>query len=480
MDYSSVLQTHNYIGGEFVEGLDPVWNVYQKYTGEIIAGIRQASVGQVKQSIESASQAFRIYKNYSAEKRAEVLEYLYQGLKKRKEDFARLIAAEAGKPIAYARIEVDRGLDNIRTGIRETLSFSGRKIPMDYLNGKGKTAYTVRIPTGPVLGITPFNFPLNLVLHKLIPALAVGTSIILKPAPQAPLTALALANLLADAGLPAGTVNIIFTSHDNTEIILRDDRVNILSFTGSDKVGWKLKEYSGKKKVFLEMGGNAAVIIDESANLKHTIKKLVYGAFLYAGQICISTQRIYVSSGIFDEFITAFIEETGKVKSGDMFDEKVINSSMISRDDIQRIDSWVNQSIDEGATVLTGGKVLDKSTNIYAPTVLTGTSGKMKIVSEEAFAPVVVIESFSSFPKAVEMVNDSRYGLQASVFTSRLDQVLYAQRYLDVGGLIINDIPGFRIDSMPYGGIKDSGLGREGAYSAMLDYTEPKLVVLGS
>jgi len=371
-------------------------------------------------------------------------------------------------------------LDNIKTGIRECLLFTGTQVPIDYLNGKNKTAYTIRQAIGPVLGITPFNFPLNLALHKIIPAIAVGAPIIIKPAPQAPLTMLALAKLLHQTALPKGAVNILFTNNENTQRMVEDERIKILSFTGSDKIGWMLKSLSGKKKVLLEMGGNAAAIVDKTANIKLSARKLAYGSFLNAGQICISTQRIYVENTQFDDFIAEFIAETKKLKSGKMFDEDVINSSMISSGDLQRIQTWIDEAVSQGAKVLLGGKVLDEQANIFEMTVMSETRNSMKINSEEAFAPVVCIEKFEDIKQAVDLVNESRYGLQASIFTDSLENMLYAQENLEVGGVIVNDAPGFRIDSMPYGGIKDSGVGREGARYVMQEYTEPKLMVINS
>jgi len=467
----------NYINGQFISSPQKL-PVYQKFTGELLAEIPVATAQQVEDALQSAEKSFTILKQFSAEKRSEILSQLYDLLKNEGGYFARLIAAEAGKPISYAQSEVTRALDNLKTGIRLSLTFKGRQVAMDYLNGKGKTAYTIRQATGPVLGITPFNFPLNLALHKLIPAIAVGASVILKPAPQAPLTLLALAKLIDQIDLPKGAIQILYTSNDLSQKMVEDERLKILSFTGSDKVGWLLKSLARKKKVLLEMGGNAAAIIDETADLKRAAKKLAYGSFLNAGQICISTQRIYVLEKVFDEFLELFLSETRNIKSGDMFDPDVINSSMISHKDLLRIDAWIQEAVNQRAKILQGGQILNEVANIYAPTVLTNTKPDMKIWSEEAFAPIVLVEKITNFKQAVMAVNDSRYGLQAGVFTQNLKHILYAQNHLEVGGLIINESPGFRIDSMPYGGVKDSGLGREGALYAMTDFTEPRLIVL--
>jgi len=477
MQFESILSSKNYINGEFLSS-EQLFPINQKYTGDIIANIPLADASQVKLALEAVTKSFPVFSGFSAEKRANILEDLYAQLKANKEEFAQLIAAEAGKPITYARSEVTRALDNIKTGIRATYQFSGNIVPMDYLNGKGKTAYTLQQPVGPVLGITPFNFPLNLALHKLIPAIAVGAPIILKPAPQAPLTLLALAKLLAETELPKGAVNILLTTNELTQKMVESEALKILSFTGSDKIGWFLKSISGKKKVLLEMGGNAAAIVDQQADLKRAAKKLAYGSFLNAGQICISTQRIFVLDQVYDEFVRLFLQETEQVVSGDMFDEKVINSSLISSKDLKRIDNWVKEAVVQGAKVLIGGKILNKKANIYAPTVLTGTASGMKVFDEEAFAPIVLVERVTTFKQGVDQVNNSRYGLQAGVFTDNIKNMLYAQKHIDVGGVIINDAPGFRIDSMPYGGIKDSGMGKEGAWYAMKDFTEQKLIVI--
>jgi glyceraldehyde-3-phosphate dehydrogenase (NADP+) len=477
MNNITIIQTKNYINGAFVSAKEYL-DVYDKYSQKLLAKVSMANENDIEETIQSAYNAFAVFKQYSAEKRAGILQSLYEQLNTLSEEFAQLIAAEGGKPISYARSEVSRALDNIQTGIRETLNFTGEQVPMDYLNGKNKTAYTIRQPLGVVLGITPFNFPLNLALHKLIPAIAVGAPIILKPAPQAPLTLLALANLLQNTELPKAAVNIIMTDNANAQKLVEDDRIKILSFTGSDKVGWMLKAISGKKKVLLEMGGNAAAIIDSSANLQRAARKLVYGSFLNAGQICISTQRIYVLENVYEQFMQYFIEETQKVQSGDMRNENVINSSMISASDVERIQQWIDEAAEQGAEILTGGKILDAKANIFEPTILTNTNISMKVNAEEAFAPVVIIEKVSGFEQAVDLVNESKYGLQAGVFTDSLQNMLKAQTDLDVGGVIVNDVPGFRIDAMPYGGIKDSGVGREGAKYVMQEFTEPKLIVL--
>jgi len=452
--------------------------VLDKYTGEVLAQVPLADENQVAEAVETAVNTFDKFRYSSAEKRAEILQALHDGIEKRADFFTELIVKEAGKPYAYAKNEVRRALDNLQSGIRAVLEFAGEQVPMDYLNGKGKTAYTLRVPYGPVLGISPFNFPLNLALHKIIPAVGSGSPVILKPAPQTPLSMFLLGDIVSEAEIPDGVIQIVLTDNALAERMVTDDRLKILSFTGSDRVGWYLKNIAGRKKVFLEMGGNAAALIDTSADLGRAARKLAYGAFLYAGQICISTQRIYVLKENYARFTELFLEETARTISGDPALAETVNGPMISRKDLNRIAEWVDEAVEEGARVLAGGKILDAGHNIYAPTVLTRTRDDMKVVSEEAFAPVVIIEPVESFDEGIARINRSRYGLQASVYSDSLKNIRKFIEKVDAGGIMVNEIPGFRIDSMPYGGMKDSGLGREGARYALREYTQEKLVVI--
>ena len=467
----------NLINGKRIRSAETI-DIRDKYTGEIIDTAPLAGEDQMEEAVRAAGKAFEQFRYSSAEKRAGILQALYDGIKKRQDDLAVLIAREAGKPIGYARNEVVRALDNIATGIRETLNFTGETVPMDYLNGKGRTAYTVRVPYGPVLGISPFNFPLNLALHKIIPAVGTGSPVIIKPAPQTPLTMFALADIIEEAGITPGIIQVVLTGNETAEKAVRDPRFGIFSFTGSDRVGWHLKKIAGAKKVFLEMGGNAAAVIDENANLTRAAKKLAYGSFLYAGQICISVQRIYVHRKVFDRFTELFLQETGRIRSGNPLDENVTNGPMISASDLRRIDTWIKEAVAQGAKILAGGSILDSEHNLYAPTVLTNTGFPMRVIADETFAPVVNINPVDSFDEGIALVNRSRYGLQAAYFTDSIANMRKAIRLTDVGGLMINEIPGFRIDSMPYGGMKDSGLGREGARYAMREFTQEKLIVI--
>ena len=471
------MEMHNLIAGRLTDAPQRA-EIHDKYSGELIGSMPLATGKHWETAITSARRAFERFRDFSAERRAGILQALYDGISAREDEFVRLIVAEAGKPVGYARSEVRRALDNLSTGIRATLDYAGRMVPMDYLNGKGKTAYTLRIPYGPVLGISPFNFPLNLALHKIIPAVATGSPVLIKPAPQTPLTMGLVARILADADVPEGLVQIVFGTNEQAERAVRDRRFAVLSFTGSDRVGWHLKNISPARKVFLEMGGNAAAVVDDTAEVERAAKKLAYGSFLYAGQICISVQRIYVFRSVFDTFTERFLAETARLQTGDPTDEQTTAGPMISAGELKRIDTWIQQAVKNGARVLTGGKILDKSHNLYAPTVLTGVRPGMEVLDNEAFAPVVNILPVDDINAAIAEVNRSRYGLQAGLYSDSYQNIKRFIQGVETGGVIINDIPGFRIDGMPYGGVKDSGLGREGGRWALDEYTQPKLVVL--
>lgn len=474
----SILSPCNYINGKFItSGTDKSLKVYHKYTQELLAELPLATPAQIEDAIQSSVIGFNQIKTWSAGKRAKMLSDLTQAFEEKKDLFAELIAAEAGKPIGYAKAEVNRCADTLATAARQTLTFDGEVVPIDYNNGEGKTAFTKRFPVGPIVAISPFNFPLNLALHKIAPALAVGCSITLKPAPQAPLTALAFAQLVHQVGYPNGVVNILMADIPEAEILIRDERFKFFSFTGSPQVGWHLKNICGKKKVALELGGNAAVIVDETADLKAAAKLTAMGAFLYAGQICISTQRIFVVNEVFQEFKNLLITEIEKVKAGDPMNEENSVGPIIDGNHLKRIDAWVKEALVDGAEILVGGKILDENHNIYAPTLITNTKKGMKVCDMEVFGPVATIEKAESFEVAIEQTNQSVFGLQAGVFTNIISRMKFAHQNLEVGGVMINNIPGFRIDSMPYGGVKDSGLGREGIKYTMEEITEPRLLV---
>lgn len=476
-NYREILRLANYIAGKWVDAGDADHKVRDKYTGELLGTLPMASEEDVAQAIACAHASRAELQALSAGKRSRHLYHLADLLERQRANFVDLLVREAGKPIGYARNEVDRGVMTLRIAAAEATRFDGEIVPIDFGVGEGKTAFTKRFPIGVVAGITPFNFPLNLVLHKVAPALATGCPIIIKPAPQAPLTTLAFAALIEEAGYPAGAFQALFCDNANAELLVRDERIALLSFTGSDKVGWHLKAISGKKQVALELGGNASVVVDETADLEKAAAMTCTGAFIYAGQVCISTQRIFVVHTVFEAFQTALLRHCEAVKSGDPHQEAVINGPVIDAGHVERIDNWVQEAIAEGATLLCGGEIVDRTHNVYAPTLLTGTLPTMKVCSEEVFGPVAVLESVADFDAALDRVNEGRYGLQVGIFSNRIDRLHRAHAKLEVGGIIMGGVPGFRVDSMPYGGVKDSGIGREGIRYAMEEMTTPRLLV---
>lgn len=471
------LPTQNFIDGVWCNSNEEKLKVYHKYRGEVIAEVSNASAAQVEKALTAATRAFAEFRTWSVEKRAAHLANFIDILEQHREQLTQVIIAEAGKPHGYATGEVNRALSTLRWAQQECLRFGGEVVPMDFANAVGKTAFTKRFPIGPITCISPFNFPINLALHKMGPALAVGCPVILKPSPYTPLSALLLAKFCEDAGYPPGFVNILCCSNEHAQQLVTDPRQKMLSFTGSPQIGWKLKSLAGKKKVVLELGGNAAVIVDEETNLQQAASQIAMGAFLYAGQICISTQRIYVQQTVFSAFQEALVKATEALHCGDPHQTTTSVGPLIDKHHFQRVDQWVKEAVAHGAQILCGGKAKDEARNIYAPTILTKTNTTMKVSCEEVFGPVAILESYDSFEEAIAMVNNSAFGLQAGVYTNRLDRLKLAHQELDVGAVIMNGIPGFRIDHMPYGGVKDSGFGREGLRYAMEEMTEPRLLV---
>lgn len=478
MENTDLLQAKSFINNEWVgHSVANISIVKNKFDQTPLATLVYADASEVQFAMANSVEAFQKFSKLSAAERRDMILKLRQGLYQERDKFINLIVSEAGKPLNYARQEVERSLLQLQIAADEALRVGGEVVPMDYGLGRGKVAYTKNYPIGPVLAISPFNFPLNLAMHKIAPALAVGCTVILKPSPFTPLTALALASLCKRVGIPAGVLNVVICQNDEASLMVKDDRLKMLSFTGSADVGWQLKAQSGKKKVVLELGGNAAVIVDRSADLDEAAKAIAMGAYNYAGQICISVQRIYVDHLVFDEFLEKLKEFILELKIGNPAEDGIVVGPLIDRVHINRIDEWVGEAKAAGAEILIGGQIIDLEKNLYAPTLLTNTLADMKIVSEEVFGPVAIIEKVQYFDEVIREVNRSRYGLQAGLFTNQLSQMKYAQENLEVGALIINGIPGFRIDSMPYGGVKDSGIGREGISYAMADMLEPRLLV---
>jgi acyl-CoA reductase-like NAD-dependent aldehyde dehydrogenase len=475
---SALFTPGNFINGRWsTEGDGSFCTVVDKYHGTTLARIPHATDAQMDEAIAAAHASRGALRAMSAGERGAKLDDLASLIESNQEALATLIVQEAGKPIGFARAELGRCVTTVRTAAAEAVRFTGESVAIDYGAGAGKTAFTKRFPVGVVGAITPFNFPLNLVLHKVAPAMAVGCSVVLKPAPQAPLSAMALATMMEEIGWPQGGFSAMLCGIPVAERLATDARIAMLSFTGSDKVGWHLKAMCGKKKVALELGGNAAVIIDEGADLAASAKAVATGANLYAGQTCISTQRIYVVERVHDEFRDRLVKEYAALKAGDPTDPSVSVGPIIDTGHFQRIGNWVDEAVRGGATVLAGGAAVDLERNVYAATLLADAGRDLHVNCSEVFGPVAVIEAVEDFGAGIARVNDSVYGLQVGVFTNSLANMKRAHDELEVGAVMINNVAGFRVDSMPYGGVKDSGFGREGLKYAMEEMSEPRLIV---
>ena len=453
--------------------------VRSPFDGALVSSVSIAGPNEHEEAARAAVDAARVTAALPLHERARILRAVSAGLRERRDEFATRIVREAGKPLRDARTEVDRASMTFEIAAEEArrLPGSGDVLPMDLAaHGEGRVALTRRVPIGPIAAISPFNFPLNLVAHKLAPALAAGNPVVLKPASRTPLSALALADLMHEAGLPAGALSVLPMTRETGDLLVQDDRYRLLTFTGSAEVGWALKGRAGRKKVVLELGGNAAVIVDEGADIEVAAERVATGGFSYAGQSCISVQRVFVHEQVWDSWLAAFLPRVDALGVGDPMDERTAVGPLISEGDVDRVDEWVREAVGQGATVLCGGT--RQSSQVYGPTVLTGVRRDARVCTEEVFAPVVVVEKVSSVAEALAQVNDSAFGLQAGLFTTRLEHALAAFDELEVGGLLINDVPTYRIDHMPYGGVKDSGLGREGPRYAIEDMTELRLLVI--
>lgn len=452
--------------------------VRSPYSCETLADVCAAGENEIESSLAAAKSGAEKMRLLARFQIARGLRAISSGIEARKDEFTRTIALESAKPLIYARGEVERAIATFSWAAGEAERFAGEVVPVDTQpSGRGKWARTLRVPRGVIYGITPFNFPLNLVAHKVAPALAAGNAIIIKPSPRTPLTSLLLGEVFLESGLPKQALQIVPADVRHIDAILKDDRVAMISFTGSAAVGWDLKSRAGKKALALELGGNAPVIVDETADNEKSLSRTVTGAFAYSGQVCISVQRIYVHERRFDKWTSDFIERAKALKHGDPLDEKTQLSVMIDEEAAKRAQGWVKEATDNGAKLITGG---NRDGSFLDATVLTGTDPEMRVVAEEVFAPVAAVEKFSDFRDAVTMANNSKYGLQAGVFSDSQSNIGYAANNLEYGGIIVNDAPVFRVDNMPYGGIKESGLGREGVRYAMDEMSEIRLIVEGN
>lgn len=450
--------------------------VRSPFDDSLVGTIHLASRSDVLDAIDSAVRGFETTRGSSAFARSTLLHRLADGISRRFAELAELIAREAGKPIKAARLEVERSILTFRTAAEEAKRINGEVIPLDWMAAsEGRFGIVRRFPIGPISGITPFNFPLNLVAHKVAPALAAGNAIILKPAPQTPLTAIKLGEIFLEAEGPAGALNIVPCDVADADPLITDERIRMLSFTGSPTVGWMLKNQAGKKKVTLELGGNAGVIVHSDADLDFAAARIVQGSFGYAGQTCISVQRILVQKTVFDSFLEKLIPKVRTLQVGDPLDETTDLGPVIGDRDADRIEEWIEAAIAGGGRILTGGT---RQGRMLEPTVLTGTQPGMAVNCKEVFGPVITVEPYDDFDSALEQLNDSVFGLQAGIFTDTLKLAMRAYDRLEMGGVIVGDIPTFRVDHMPYGGIKDSGFGREGVRYAIEEMTESRLLVL--
>jgi glyceraldehyde-3-phosphate dehydrogenase (NADP+) len=472
-----VSSSSSFINGTFVPSYENQLIIKNKFSNETLTSVSLCNDEQLLESVKSSEDAFSKLKSFTAQKRYDLLSDLILKVTRDSEEMAQLISNESGKPIAYAKAEVSRSIATLEFAREESRRIHGEVIPMDFSNSLGRKSFTKKFPLGPILAISPFNFPLNLALHKIAPALACGCSVVLKPSLFTPLIALKLAELIEECGYPKGTLNVVICDNEKSEKLVRDDSFKLLSFTGSPDVGWMLKSLAGKKKVVLELGGNAAVIVDKGTDLKSVASSVATGAFLYSGQICISTQRVICHEEIYEDFKTILVDEVEKLKVGDPKDADTIIGPLIDIAHVSRVETWVKESVDSGARVLCGAKRSSDFDNIYCATLLENVSRDQKLWTEEVFGPVAVLEKFSNFDEAIDLVNDSNFGLQVGVFTDSLNNMNKSFDYIEVAGVMINSVPGFRIDHMPYGGIKDSGLGREGVRYAIDDMTYEKLLV---
>ena len=454
--------------GEWVEVASP-------FDGSLVARVAKAGAAEARAAVDAAERAMR--EPLPAHKRAEILVRVAGALGKRADEVARQITAEAGKPLKAARVEVARAMSTFTMAAVEARTLAGEMVPMDASQaGEGKLAFTQRIPIGVVGAISPFNFPLNLVAHKIAPALAAGCAVVLKPASQTPLSALLLAELEHEAGLPPGWLNVLVgPASEIGDVLVEDERVTLITFTGSAGVGWKLRERAPRKRVNLELGNATPVIVEADADVEDAAARCAANAFSFAGQSCISVQRIYVQRDAYDAFRAAFVPRVEALVTGDPSDEATDVGPLISPSERDRVLTWIEEAREGGATILTGGRL---EGDLLLPTVVEGPASDAKLSCDEAFGPVCTLQPYDTLDEAIDAANATRYGLQAGVFTSSLRTALEASRRLEFGGVTVNEAPTFRADQMPYGGVKDSGNTREGPAWAVREMTEERLVVV--
>lgn len=463
------------VAGEWRDG-DETFEVKSPYDGEVVASVAMPGAKDVEDAVAAAAFAFDETRKLPLHRRAEALTHISERLAERTDEVAELIAREGGKPLKWAKVEAARAVSTFRWAAEECRRDGGEMMRFDSDAALGSRAGIVRrFPLGPVLAITPFNFPVNLVAHKMAPALAVGAPIVIKPATKTPLGALLLGELFCETDLPPGMLSVLPIGGSEAGELAKDTRFAKLSFTGSSEVGWNLKSADPRKVVTLELGGNAGVIVHSDADLENAAQRIAFGGYYQAGQSCISVQRVLVQEDVADDFSERLVAEVAKLKTGDPLDPETEVGPLIDHDALERVSAWVDEAVQAGAEVLTGGKREDP---FYAPTVLGRTRPEMKVRCEEIFGPVTTVGTYGDFEDAIAEVNESKYGLQAGVFTRDVQRLFLAFRDIEVGGVIANDVSAFRADQMPYGGTKDSGSGREGLRWAMQEMTETRVLVL--
>ena len=464
------------IDGQWVNA-GSLMEVKNKYNGAVIAALPTARKEDVEAAIAAAERAEDVMADMPAYKRADILLKAAALMRERADDLAKTIAAEAGKALKFARAEVDRAQSTFTIAAEEAKRLHGETIPLDAVPaGEGYFGFWTRRPVGVIAAISPFNFPLNLVAHKVAPALAAGNTLVLKPASTTPLTAVKLCQILQDAGLPAGAINLVVGSGGTVgEWLVTDERVDKITFTGSPDVGRHILSVAGIKKVTLELGNTSPVVVAPDADLDFVARRCAVGAFYNSGQVCISVQRIYSEKQVYEAFSEKFVQATEAMVVGDPLDERVDVGPMIDSKEVDRVEGWVREAQTSGAKILTGGK---RDGTVYYPTILSDVDDEMKVISEEVFAPVASIISSDDFESALKQANDTKFGLQVGVFTNDVNRVFRAVKRLNFGGVIINDTPSFRADHMPYGGNRQSGLGREGVKFAMEDMTNIQMVAI--
>ena len=465
------------IGGMAVDTADTTV-VRSPYDDTVLAEVGVASAREVELAIASVEQGFAVMRGLATHERANLLEQIAGGVRARAVELSVLISRESGKPIRYARAEVARAVTTFTLAAAEARGFGGEVLPIDQQPGQeGRLCLTRRVPRGPVGAISPFNFPLNLVAHKLAPALAIGTSIVLKPAAQSPVTAHVLSDIADQAGAPPGAFNVVHCVPELGQRLVEDERLKVLSFTGSDQLGWRLKQLASKKQAILELGGNAPCIVDEGVELDQIMPRLLDSAWANAGQICIKAQRIFVHERLFEKFLERFVNDTVQLAVGDPLDEATVVGPLIEARHVARVLSWVEEARSQGAQVLCGARAQGQ---LVWPTVITGTEPGLRVRDLEVFGPVTVVEKATNFRHALSLANAGRFGLQASVFTPSVSHALLAYQELNFGAVLINEVTSFRVDNYPYGGNRDSGFGREGVRFAMEELSEPKVLILRS